>query len=62
MTGPAAGGSSHRALLYASEPEFRAAVGTFAREGLARGEQIMAAVPAGQVTPGRTPGGPEPVP
>jgi anti-sigma regulatory factor (Ser/Thr protein kinase) len=49
MTRPGGGGSSHRALLYAGEPEFRAAVGTFIREGLARGEQIMAAVPAGQL-------------
>ncbi len=49
MTRPADGGSAHRALLYAGEPEFRAAVGTFIREGLARGEQILAAVPASQL-------------
>lgn len=47
MTWPADGGSAHRALLYTGEREFRAAVGTFIREGLARGEQILAAVPAG---------------
>ena len=49
MTRPVDGGSTHRALLYAGEPEFRAAVGSFIREGLARGEQILAAVPAGQL-------------
>ena len=49
MTSPADGGSAHRALLYTGEREFRAAVGTFIREGLARGEQILAAVPAGQL-------------
>ena len=49
MTRPADGGSAHRALLYTGEREFRAAVGTFIREGLARGERILAAVPAGQL-------------
>jgi anti-sigma regulatory factor (Ser/Thr protein kinase) len=49
MTRPADGSSAHRALLYTGEREFRAAVGTFIREGLARGERILAAVPAAQL-------------
>ena len=40
---------AHRALLYTDEPEFRAAVGAFVREGLDRREPILAAVPAGQL-------------
>ncbi|MGI8445779.1 MAG: anti-sigma factor RsbA family regulatory protein [Streptosporangiaceae bacterium] len=47
MTWAAGSGSTHRALLYRDEPEFRATVGAFIREGLARGDQILAAVPAG---------------
>jgi anti-sigma regulatory factor (Ser/Thr protein kinase) len=49
MSWPADGSMAHRALLYAGEPEFRAAVGRFIREGLDRREQILAAVPAGQL-------------
>jgi anti-sigma regulatory factor (Ser/Thr protein kinase) len=49
MTRPADGGSAHRALLYTGEREFRAAVASFIREGLARGERILAAVPAAQL-------------
>src|ERR1700722_5437800 len=46
MTRPADGSSAHRALLYTGEREFRAAVGTFIREGLARGEGDLGARPA----------------
>jgi anti-sigma regulatory factor (Ser/Thr protein kinase) len=49
MTWPEDATSAHRALLYQDEQEFRAVVGPFIREGLARGEQILAAVPAGQL-------------
>jgi anti-sigma regulatory factor (Ser/Thr protein kinase) len=49
MSWPADGSMAHRALLYTGEPEFRAAVGAFIREGLDRREQILAAVPAGQL-------------
>jgi anti-sigma regulatory factor (Ser/Thr protein kinase) len=49
MTWPADNSSAHRALLYTGQPEFRATVGSFIREGLARGEQILAAVPAGRL-------------
>jgi hypothetical protein len=49
MSWPADGTMTHRALLYHDEPEFRAAVGAFIREGLDRREQILAAVPAGQL-------------
>jgi anti-sigma regulatory factor (Ser/Thr protein kinase) len=49
MSWPADGSMTHRALLYTDEPEFRAAVGAFIREGLERREQILAAVPAGQL-------------
>jgi anti-sigma regulatory factor (Ser/Thr protein kinase) len=49
VTRPGNGTSTHRALLYSGEPHFRAAVGAFIREGLARGEEILAAVPAGQL-------------
>jgi anti-sigma regulatory factor (Ser/Thr protein kinase) len=49
MTWPADATSAHRALLYRDEQEFRAVVGPFIREGLARGEQILAVVPAGQL-------------
>jgi anti-sigma regulatory factor (Ser/Thr protein kinase) len=49
MTWPADATSAHRALLYQDEQEFRAVVGPFIREGLARGEQILAAVPAGRL-------------
>jgi anti-sigma regulatory factor (Ser/Thr protein kinase) len=49
MSWPADGGMTHRALLYQDEPEFRAAVGAFIREGLDRREQILAAVPARQL-------------
>lgn len=46
MTWPADTGSAHRALRYRDELEFRACVGTFIREGLDRGERVLAAVPA----------------
>ena len=49
MSWPADASMAHRALLYTDEPEFRAAVGAFIREGLDRREQILAAVPAGQL-------------
>lgn len=49
MTWPADLSLAHRALLYTGEPEFRTAVGAFIREGLDRREQILAAVPAGQL-------------
>ena len=49
MSWPADGSMTHRALLYTDEPEFRAAVGAFIHEGLERREQILAAVPAGQL-------------
>jgi len=49
MSWPAGDGMAHRALLYTDEPEFRAAVGAFVREGLDRREPILAAVPAGQL-------------
>ena len=49
MSWPADGSMAHRALLYTGEPEFRAAVGAFVREGLQRREPILAAVPAGQL-------------
>ena len=49
MSWPADGSMAHRALLYQDEPQFRAAVGAFVREGLERREQILAAVPAGQL-------------
>jgi anti-sigma regulatory factor (Ser/Thr protein kinase) len=49
MSWPADSSMAHRALLYAGEPEFRAAVGAFIREGLDRREPILAAVPAAQL-------------
>jgi hypothetical protein len=49
MSWPADSSMAHRALLYAGEPEFRAAVGAFIREGLDRREPILATVPAGQL-------------
>lgn len=49
MSWPADDSMAHRALLYTDEPEFRTAVGAFIREGLERREQILAAVPAGQL-------------
>jgi anti-sigma regulatory factor (Ser/Thr protein kinase) len=49
MSWPADRSLAHRALLYSDEPEFRAAVGAFVREGLDRREPILAAVPAGQL-------------
>jgi anti-sigma regulatory factor (Ser/Thr protein kinase) len=45
ITWPPVYGSTHRALLYTSESEFRITVGAFIREGLARGEQILVATP-----------------
>ncbi len=49
MSWPADSRMAHRALLYTEEPQFRAVVGAFVREGLDRREQILAAVPAGQL-------------
>jgi len=49
MSWPPDASMAHRALLYTDEPEFRAVVGAFVHEGLDRREQILAAVPAGQL-------------
>lgn len=44
--GPGGANSSHRALLYRRPRELASAAGAFVREGLAVGEQILAALPA----------------
>ena len=49
MSWPAGSSSAHRAVRYRDEPEFRACVGSFIREGLDRGERVLAAVPAGRL-------------
>ncbi len=49
MSVPAGSSSTHQALLYRDEAEFRGTVGAFIREGLARHEQILAAAPLGQL-------------
>jgi anti-sigma regulatory factor (Ser/Thr protein kinase) len=49
MSWPADASMAHRALLYHDEPEFRAAVGAFIREGVDRREQVLAAMPARQL-------------
>ena len=49
MSWLADGTSAHRALLYQDEPGFRAVVGAFIREGLARGRHQC---PPGAALPG----------